>query len=39
MNTKLALAVGCAVRHNTDPSEGFEETDTLTTVNPVYEFN
>lgn len=39
MNTRLALAVGYAVRHNTDPSEGFEETDTLTTVNLVYEIN
>lgn len=33
----LALAVGYAVRHNTDPPIGFEKTDTLTTVNLVYE--
>ena len=33
----LALAVGYAVRHNTDPPFGFEKTDTLTTVNLVYE--
>ena len=33
----LALAVGYSVRHNTDPPAGFEKTDTLTTVNLVYE--
>lgn len=33
----LALAVGYAVRHNTDPPFGFEKTDTLTTINLVYE--
>jgi putative salt-induced outer membrane protein len=33
----LALAVGYSVRHNTDPPIGFEKTDTLTTVNLVYE--
>jgi putative salt-induced outer membrane protein len=33
----LALAVGYSVRHNTDPRAGFEKTDTLTTVNLVYE--
>lgn len=33
----LALAVGYAVRHNTDPPSGFEKTDTLTTINLVYE--
>jgi putative salt-induced outer membrane protein len=37
MTDVLALAVGYAVRHNTDPPEGFEETDTLTTLNLVYE--
>jgi putative salt-induced outer membrane protein len=37
INTVLALAVGYSVRHNTDPPAGFEETDTLTTVNLVYE--
>jgi putative salt-induced outer membrane protein len=37
MTEVLALAVGYAVRHNTDPPEGFEETDTLMTVNLVYE--
>jgi putative salt-induced outer membrane protein len=37
MTDKLALAVGYAVRHNTDPPPGFEKTDTLTTANVVYE--
>lgn len=37
MNAVLALAVGYSVRHNTDPPVGFEKTDTLTTVNLVYE--
>jgi putative salt-induced outer membrane protein len=37
INTLLALAVGYSVRHNTDPPLGFEETDTLMTVNLVYE--
>ncbi|HLS80487.1 MAG TPA: DUF481 domain-containing protein [Steroidobacter sp.] len=37
INAVLALAVGYSVRHNTDPPEGFKETDTLTTVNLVYE--
>lgn len=33
----LALAVGYGVRHNTDPPFGFKKTDTLTTLNLVYE--
>lgn len=37
MTEVLALAVGYSVRHNTDPPLGFEKTDTLTTVNLVYE--
>jgi putative salt-induced outer membrane protein len=37
MTDVLALAVGYSVRHNTDPPAGFEQTDTLTTVNLVYE--
>ncbi|MGH8185042.1 MAG: DUF481 domain-containing protein, partial [Steroidobacteraceae bacterium] len=37
MTNVLALAVGYSVRHNTDPPAGFEETDTLMTVNLVYE--
>ena len=34
----LALAVGYSVRHNTKPPGGFKNTDTLTTLNMVYEF-
>lgn len=37
MTEVLALAVGYSVRHNTDPPLGFEKTDTLTTINLVYE--
>lgn len=33
----LALAVGYAARYNTEPPAGFEELDTLTTLNLVYE--
>ena len=39
MTEVLALAVGYTVRHNTDPTAGFEKTDTLTTLNLVYEVN
>lgn len=38
MNERLALALGYTVRHNTDPTQGFKKTDTLTTANLVYEF-
>ena len=37
MTDALAIALGYTVRHNTDPPEGFARTDTLTTVNLVYE--
>jgi putative salt-induced outer membrane protein len=37
MNAVLALAVGYSVRHNTAPPADFQNTDTLTTVNLVYE--
>jgi putative salt-induced outer membrane protein len=37
MTDVLALAVGYSVRHNTKPPEDFQETDTLTTINLVYE--
>jgi len=37
MTDVLALAVGYSVRHNTDPQVGFKKTDTLTTINLVYE--
>ena len=33
----LALAAAYSVRHNTDPPLGFGKTDTLTTLNLVYE--
>lgn len=35
--SSLALALGYSVRYNTEPPPGFETTDTLTTVNLVYE--
>jgi len=38
MTDVLALSVGYQVRHNTDPPAGFKKSDTLTTVNLVYEF-
>ena len=37
MTDVLALAVGYSVRHNTQPPAEFQETDTLTTINLVYE--
>lgn len=37
MTDRLALALAYAVRHNTDPPAGFKKTDTLSTVNLVYE--
>jgi putative salt-induced outer membrane protein len=37
MTDRMALAVAFNVRHNTDPPAGFKQTDTLTTVNLVYE--
>ena len=37
MSDRLAVSLGYAVRHNTDPPAGFGKTDTLTTVNIVYE--
>jgi putative salt-induced outer membrane protein len=37
MTEVLALAVGYSLRHNTAPPSGFDKTDTLTTVNLVYE--
>jgi putative salt-induced outer membrane protein len=36
MFTRIALALGYAVRYNSDPPDGFEKTDMLTTVNVVY---
>lgn len=37
MSDRLALAVAYAVRHNTSPPAGFKKTDTLSTLNLVYE--
>lgn len=37
VSDRLALALAYAVRHNTEPPAGFKKTDTLTTVNLVYE--
>lgn len=37
MSDKLALALGYAVRYNTDPPPTFGNSDTLTTANIVYE--
>lgn len=37
MTDVLALAVGYSVRHNSEPPSEFKKTDTLTTINLVYE--
>jgi putative salt-induced outer membrane protein len=37
MTDRIALSLAYALRHNTDPPAGFKKTDTLTTVNLVYE--
>ena len=37
VSNRIALSLGYAVRHNTDPPAGFKKTDTLSTVNLVYE--
>lgn len=37
MSDKLAIALGYAVRYNTDPPPSFAKTDTLVTANLVYE--
>lgn len=38
MNEKFALKAGLLIRHNTDPAEGFDETDSITSINLVYNF-
>jgi putative salt-induced outer membrane protein len=38
INARLSLKAGVAVRHNTDVDPGREKTDTLSTVNLVYNF-
>lgn len=37
VSNRIALSLGYAVRHNTDPPAGFKKTDTLSVVNLVYE--
>ena len=37
ISDRFALSLGYAVRHNTSPPPGFRKTDTLSTVNLVYE--
>lgn len=39
MNSKLALKAGLQLRHNNETSPGVKKTDSLTTVNLVYNFN
>lgn len=39
MNEKFALKAGLLFRHNTDPAPGADDTDTITSVNLVYNFN
>ena len=38
MNEKFALKAGVLIRHNTDPAPGAEDTDTITSMNLVYNF-
>ena len=38
MNEKFALKAGIIIRHNTDPAEGFDETDTISSLSLVYNF-
>lgn len=38
VNTVLAVALGFTVKRNSAPSDGYKATDTLTTINLVYEF-
>lgn len=38
MNDKFSLKAGFLVRHNTDPAPGSDETDTITSINLVYNF-
>ncbi|HWM66180.1 MAG TPA: DUF481 domain-containing protein [Steroidobacteraceae bacterium] len=38
MNSRLALAAGYSVLHNTKPADGVKRTDTITTLNVVYAF-
>ena len=39
MNERFALKAGLLIRHNTDPAPGSDETDTISSINLVYNFN
>jgi len=39
MNEKFALKAGLLVRHNTDPAPGADDTDTISSINLLYNFN
>lgn len=39
MNDRFALKAGILIRHNTDPAPGADNTDTITSLNLVYNFN
>lgn len=39
MNQQFALKAGVLIRHNTDPAMGSDKTDTITSINLVYNFN
>jgi len=38
MNEKFSLKAGLVIRHNTDPGPGSDDTDTITSMNLVYNF-
>lgn len=38
MNEKFALKAAVLTRYNSDPAEGFDETDTITSISLVYDF-
>lgn len=38
MNEKFALKAGVLIRHNSDPAPGADDTDTISTINLVYNF-
>jgi len=38
IDSKFALKAGLLIRHNTDPAIGADETDTITSINLVYNF-
>jgi len=38
MNEVFSLKAGVIIRHNTDPALGADDTDTITSLNLVYNF-